>query len=234
MIDHHLKALTCRCKGSSTAAILLLAFACFTLVGCLGASGNKAAPDILPEGIAPAKSSPIFIQDLSPSTPPATDALKPGLTVTYFTNFFKRHLRFLTKDQDEKFVSKPGKPIAQLNHHFGRMDKIFDSGVMQGVAMRIEGLIHLGKAGEYAFQAISNDGILVYLDGKLMIDDPDQHSDRLSNLAVVKLTASGWYPIKIEYFQRKGTATLKLYWRRPGEKTLRIVPAEAFAHQPPK
>ena len=40
---------------------------------------------------------------------------------------------------------------------YERVDKIFDSGAAQGVAMRIKGLIQLPKAGKYAFQAISND-----------------------------------------------------------------------------
>ncbi len=36
------------------------------------------------------------------------------------------------------------------------------------------------------------------------------------------------------YFQRKGTATLELYWKPPGQEDADfvLVPAEAFAHIP--
>ena len=159
--------------------------------------------------------------------------MKPGLSVIYYNKYFHRHLRFLSTNKlSEKITRKPGKPIPLLNHHYERTDKVFDSGAEQGVAMRIKGLIQFPKAGKYVFQAISNDGILVYLGGKVIISDPTQHSDRLSNLAVVDISDPGWYPLMVEYFQRKGTATIKLYWRKPGEEKLKIIPAAAFAHTP--
>jgi len=204
------------------------------LVGCVGTGLEKTTTDPLPPQIAPSKFPPIFVQGLSPLDPqPQKGAMKPGLSVTYYNKYFHRHLRFLsTNNLSEEITRKPGKPIPLLNHHYERVDKIFDSGATQGVAMRIKGLIQFPKAGKYAFQAVSNDGILVYLSGKVIINDPTQHSDRLSNLAVVDISVPGWYPLMVEYFQRKGTATIKLYWRKPGEETLSIVPAIAFAHTP--
>ena len=34
------------------------------------------------------------------------------------------------------------------------------------------------------------------------------------------------------YFERKGTSTLELYWKQPGDEDggMALVPAEAFAH----
>jgi hypothetical protein len=44
---------------------------------------------------------------------------------------------------------------------------------------------------------------------------------------------AGWTPIRLRYFQRKGTATLKLYWQPPGSEAFAVIPASAYAHGPP-
>ena len=79
-------------------------------------------------------------------------------------------------------------------------------------------------------QALSNDGIFLYLDDQLVLSDPKHHSDRLSNLAFVTIDTPGWYPVTIEYFQRKGTAALKLFWKTPAGEEQVPLPAEAYAH----
>ena len=94
----------------------------------------------------------------------------------------------------------------------------------------MSGIIHLAQSGEYAFQALSNDGIRIYLSGEMIIDNPGQHADQLSNEAFTKVGTPGWYPILVEYFQRKGTAAIGLYWRKPGMKSYQPVPAKAYAH----
>ena len=98
--------------------------------------------------------------------------------------------------------------------------------------MRMKGYLNLTEPGIYEFQALSNDGVILKMSGQTVLSDPAQHSDNLSNIGKVTVTTPGWYPITVEYFQRKGTATIKLYWRKPGEEKLKIVPAVAFAHTP--
>ena len=39
----------------------------------------------------------------------------------------------------------------------------------------------------------------------------------------------GWYSIEIDYYQRKGTAALRLKWTPPGGEES-VVPVEVFAH----
>ncbi len=226
-----------RAKRFHTGAVffvLLPLFLCLHLIACTATGTQQISADVPPQNLPPSTAPSLYLKELPPFEPqPRKDALKPGLAATYFYKYFHRHLDFLTKNDPEVIrKGKPGNPLPLLNHHFGRTDYIFDSGSFQGVAMRIKGFIHFPKTGEYTFQAVSNDGLAVYLNGKLMINDPAQHSDRLSNLAVVEVAASGWYPLMVEYFQRKGTATLKLYWRQPGHAALVIVPATVYAHIP--
>ena len=51
---------------------------------------------------------------------------------------------------------------------------------------------------------------------KPVLDDPRKLSDRLVGPADISVEAGVWYPMKLEYFQKKGTSALVLAWMRPG------------------
>jgi hypothetical protein len=103
------------------------------------------------------------------------------------------------------------------------------------IGMCLTGLIHLEQAGQYALQALSNDGIQVYIDGQRVIDDGkwQNHGYRLSHEAIVDVATAGWYPLAVEYFQFKGTSTSKLMWRNPGSREYAPIPPEVYEHQQP-
>jgi hypothetical protein len=96
----------------------------------------------------------------------------------------------------------------------------------------LNGVIRLDKPGTYGFQANSNDGVRLAIGGQRLIDDASWHGDRLSQEAWLTISEPGWYALQILYFQRRGTATLQLYWQPPGTGTFAIVPAAALAHRP--
>lgn len=153
---------------------------------------------------------------------------RPGLMVWYDLEKV-RHIRQLP--DDESFVSKgkPGKPIPYLDHKFGEKD-VFDSGENIGVCMLMKGFMNFQQAGEYRMQANSNDGIRLYIDDQMVLNDPDVHSDRLSEIGTVIVRTPGWHNVRIKYFQRKGTATIQLFWKKPGDSEFSIIPADAYAH----
>jgi len=156
--------------------------------------------------------------------------LQPGLSVVYFHGFY-RNLAQMPKGKRAVEQGFPGKPIPYLDHKFGE-DVVFDSGRAKGVGMHIDGFILFDKAGDYVFQANTNDGFRLLISDLKIIDDPMYHSDRMSGEFKVNVSEPGWYPLRILYFQRKGTATIQLFWKKPGDKTMIIVPAEAYAHIP--
>ena len=99
--------------------------------------------------------------------------------------------------------------------------------------MRMQGFILFQKAGRYTFQARSNDGIKVLIGNEMIVNDPEVHADRYSDQIPLNIPAPGWYPLTVEYFQRKGTAATELYWKGPDMKAFAIIPAEAYAHSDP-
>jgi len=169
-------------------------------------------------------------QSFKPAQPqPAADALKPGLAVTYFYHKF-RHIDEVVEWESYR-DGEPGAPILELSYNVGQ-GNVLTSNLADGVAARITGFLNLSKPGIYAFQFQSNDGVRFEIDGQQILEDPDVHKDRFSDIAEILIDEPGWYPVTIRYFERKNTSTLELYWLEPGDDSdaLKPVPPEVLAH----
>ena len=77
------------------------------------------------------------------------------------------------------------------------------------IAMRAEGTVTL-PAGSYEVVTITDDGIRVFVDDKLMVERWDIHGSEIDR---VPLTA-GRHRIRLEYFENTGWAELKVFIRR--------------------
>ena len=159
------------------------------------------------------------------------DQLRPGLRVLYFYGMF-RNVRQIP-DGDTAILEKgrPGSPILVINNQFGE-NEIFDSGRNRGVGVQMKGFILLDQIGPYEFQALSNDGVEIIIDGNSILIDHDVHTDRMSNIGTLSPQEAGWHSLMVKYFQRKGTAALTLFWKMPGKDTFEVVLASAYAHLP--
>lgn len=161
-------------------------------------------------------------------TSAAAADLKPGLAVCYMYEFI-RHIDEIAEWAKHKDC-KPGKPLEKLDYRVGERT-VLTSESTNGVMAKITGFIHLDKPGDYSFAFESNDGVRLQIDGELIIEDPDVHSDRYSEVGHMEVVKPGWHPLAIRYFERKGTSTLRFYWKPPGvEGPMSLVPAAALAH----
>ena len=170
-------------------------------------------------------------QTPQPAAPQPADAeLEGGLAVVYFFNDF-RHVNEILEWQDYR-DGKAGPPVPRLDYNVG-VGEVLTSGETDGVGAEITGLIRLDTPGTYAFAAQSNDGVRLEIGGVPVLEDPDVHADRFSEIVQVQIGEAGWYPIKILYFERKNTSTLELYWQPPSDEsaTMPLVPAEVLAHR---
>ena len=185
------------------------------LVCCAGCSRNSYY-------IQPEESTAIY---------PLTDVdeIKSGLKVRYYDKKY-RHISDMPKGKELEEVGRPGKPVFSLNNVYGKTSNIFGSGKSRLVGFWFSGLIHLEQPGIYYFQALSNDGVRCFLNQELLFEDPAKHSSRLSPVGSFNVEQPGWYPLQVIYFQRKGTAALKLYWKQPGQSNFTIVPGSVFGH----
>jgi hypothetical protein len=171
--------------------------------------------------------NPVFAQTMTGAEPlspqPSIGKVEPGLAVTYYYAMFE-DVAYISK----LVKGKPGPPIALLDHDTNS-GKVLTAKRSMGVGAEIRGMIHLPDPGTYLFRVNSNDGVKVTIAGILLHEDPYIHSDTISEAIEFAVQQAGWYDLAIDYYQKKGTSALGLYWTPPGGSET-TVPAEAYGH----
>ncbi len=74
-----------------------------------------------------------------------------------------------------------------------------------------EGYFEIVKDGYYLFALVSNDGSKLFLADKLIIDNDGVHSTESIKSFVLPLER-GFYPVRLEYFQKDGSSVLRLFY----------------------
>ncbi|MCU0315584.1 MAG: PA14 domain-containing protein [Fimbriimonadaceae bacterium] len=86
-----------------------------------------------------------------------------------------------------------------------------------------EGEVQATAAGNYTFSTLSDDGVRLYVNGNLVINNWTNHGDTWDTSAAVNLTAGQKVTIRMEYFENGGGATAQLHWTPPGG-TRQVIP----------
>lgn len=195
----------------------------FILSGCVQA----------PKGPPPESLPPAPFAGLMPVNPQPPEALvRPGVRVWFFDDFEFNHVAEMPRGEPPFSWGFAGKPVLIIDRDFAPQEKVWDSGMHRHLALQMNGMIKFPVPGEYGLRANSNDGIRVYIDKKRVINDAYWHGDgdRLTPISKLEISTPGWYPFKLKFFQREGTAALQLFWKKPGDADFSIIPAEAYGH----
>ena len=134
-------------------------------------------------------------------TPPEAKGGQAGLKGEYFANKDLSGEPVLTRiDEQVNFNWFTASPTPQLGE--------------DNFSVRWTGKIVPPVSGEYRLGAMTDDGVRVYLDGQLFIDD---WRDRGAKTVTkpVNLEAGRSYNIRIEYYDRWASAAAKLVWAPP-------------------
>lgn len=91
------------------------------------------------------------------------------------------------------------------------------------------GFVGPAASGDYTLYATSQDGVRLWVDGKLVIDDWRSHSSR-TDKAHVTLEAGKLYPIRMSFYQASGSGTARLEWAS-GAVTRRVIPQSQLYSQ---
>ena len=202
---------------------LALIVSSLVVFGCLETSKGPSSENV----------PPVSFVDLKPITPqPSESSIKPGVNVWYLPDFEFNHIGEMPKGEPPYSWGFAGKPILVIDRKFAPQENVFDSGYHRLVGLRMDGMIKFPEPGEYWIEAYANDGIRVYIDNQRVVNDPDWHmgGDEFSPKNKMDISTPGWYRFKLQYFQRTGTATLQLFWKKPGDADFSIIPAEAYGH----
>ncbi|RZA20402.1 MAG: hypothetical protein EOP10_18255 [Proteobacteria bacterium] len=88
--------------------------------------------------------------------------------------------------------------------------------------------IIIPKSGVYEFRAFTDDGSILYIDGKTVINHDGTHSPTAKDGSAE--LSLGKHDLVLDYFQGPRTqVALQLYWKVPGSSQFVIVPTENFS-----
>lgn len=120
-----------------------------------------------------------------------------GLTATYFGNHFLTDPKFTRVDDAIDFDWAASKPHAKIPR--------------DNFSIRWEGFIEPRFSEVYTFHTSSDDGVRLWIDGQLIVDNWTEHSVT-TNTGQIALTAGAKYTIKMEFYERWGDAVARLSW----------------------
>jgi YVTN family beta-propeller protein len=95
---------------------------------------------------------------------------------------------------------------------------------VDGFSARWLGRVGILTSGNYTFQTTSDDGVRLWVNGALVIDNWTFHAPTINNSPIIALKAGFFYDIKLEYFESQAGAVAKLAWSTPGATTAAPIP----------
>ncbi len=140
-------------------------------------------------------------------------SVKPGLRYIYKETSGAKIADFKNRDATEKGI------IKTFNVDAIKDDRPF--------FYSFSGYVNVPADGLYEFGLKSNDGAILYIDGKELINSDGDH---LALMVHAKTgLKKGFHEIKVDYFQMGGGKDLKVTWQGPGVKN-REIPANLLFH----
>ena len=137
------------------------------------------------------------------SDPPPAKATGTGLYGEYFN----------AKDLSDRKLSRTD---ATINFDWGTGSPHTGIG-SDNFSIRWTGWVEPKNSGAYSFSTISDDGVRLWVDNKLIIDQwIDQGATKHTGTSTIQMTAGHKYDIKLEYYEHTGAASVKLLWSGPG------------------
>ena len=129
-----------------------------------------------------------------------------GLKGEYFTNM--------------NLEGKPERTVIDKTINFLWDDKgPFKDFQVDTFSVRWTGYIKADNNDNYTFEVSSDDGVRLYIDDELVIDDWNDHA-LLTNSYTNHLNGGHLYKIKLEYYEKGGGAIVKFGWRKPNDELI--------------
>jgi hypothetical protein len=147
----------------------------------------------------------------SPLTHPAgADELAAGLRGEYFDNQDFTDLKFSRTDATIDFNWSFDAPEPSINP--------------EGFSIRWTGQVTAPASGDYIFITRSDDGVRLWINDQLVIDNFTSHPETEDRSAPVALTSGQSYNLRLEYFEMTANALIRLLWIRPDQGAPEVIP----------
>lgn len=124
-----------------------------------------------------------------------------GLKGEYFDNADFTNLKLTRTDAQVNFDWGTGSPDVSIG--------------ADTFSVRWSGQLLVPETGTYMFSTLNSDGVRLYINGVLMIDDFVDQTTSWKDSASIQLTAGQMVDIQLEYYENTGSAVAKLKWTGP-------------------
>jgi hypothetical protein len=146
----------------------------------------------------------------SATTQTAGTGTGTGLAATYFDNMDFTGTTVSRTDPTVNFNWGTGSPSPSIG--------------VDTFSARWTGQVQAVESGNYTFRTNSDDGVRLWVNGQLIINNWTNHAPTNNTSAAMTLTAGQKYDIRLEYYENTGGAVMKLLWERPGQTTYVVIP----------
>lgn len=133
-----------------------------------------------------------------------------GLTGEYFSSMNLSNLKVTRIDPQINFDWGTGQPTDKIG--------------ADNFSVRWSGYIEPKYSENYTFYTLSDDGVRLWVDDRLIINQWSDHS-ATEHSGVIRLTGNKKYKIKLEYYENKTYATIQLMWSSPSQPK-ELIPKE--------
>ncbi|NJO02039.1 MAG: T9SS type A sorting domain-containing protein [Bacteroidia bacterium] len=138
-----------------------------------------------------------------------------GLSAVYFNNQTLTAPIALTRtDATVNFDWQSGSPGSGVN--------------ADNFSVRWTGQVEAPVNGNYTFYTLSDDGVRLWVNGNLVIDNWTDHPPTQNSSAAISLTGGQKYSIQMEFYENGGGAVAQLLWGYPGQSQQVIPQARLY------
>jgi len=145
---------------------------------------------------------------------PALPVSGTGLSGSYFNNTTLSGNAVLTRTEAVDFdwgKGSPGGGVASNNF-----------------SVRWTGTVLAATTGAYRFQTLSDDGVRVWVNGVLLINNWGDHSAATNTSSTINLVSGQRYSVEVEYYEKGGSAVMRLRWLPPGASSYVAIPRSSL------
>ena len=103
----------------------------------------------------------------------------------------------------------------QINFDWGTSSPVPATMGVDTFSARWSGLLLVPETGNYTFSTFNSDGVRLFINGALVINDYVDQTTNWKDSAPISLTAGQMVEIQMEYYENTGSAVAKLKWRGP-------------------
>ncbi|HEX3149181.1 MAG TPA: PA14 domain-containing protein [Gemmataceae bacterium] len=175
-------------------------------------NGTLESPDVGPASVTtPTPPPPPAPPPPPPAPPPPTPTT--GLSATYFDN---KDLTGPTVTRTDAAVDFywPNVPVAGIG--------------ADTFSTRWSGQLTAIESGYYRFRTFSDDGVRLWVNGKLIVNNWTDHAGMYNTSGTISLKAGQKYDIRMEYYDNMGGGVARLEWKRPTQADYATIPSAQF------